>query len=114
MKFVKNSDTTFTVDGNGAPIFFKPIRSQQTVLCIEGHKRSDLQTFEVLLTDFFRALLSLKHVVVVIYHPIGIRVCFIIKPNVIEPSGSLLKVFIQPVAHLDSLLFVMLLQHIMR
>ena len=55
MKLVKNSDITLTVDGNGAPIFFEPVRSQQTVLCIEGHKRSDLRTFEVLLTYFVRA-----------------------------------------------------------
>ena len=42
MKLVKNSDIALTVDGNSVPIFFEPIRSQQTVLCIEGHKRSDL------------------------------------------------------------------------
>ena len=53
MKLVKNSDITLTVDGNGVPIFFEPVRSQQTVLCVKDHKRSDLRTFEVLLTDFF-------------------------------------------------------------
>ena len=58
MKLVKNSDTTLTVDGNDVPIFIEPVRSQQTVLCIEGHKRSDLRTFEVLLTDFFWATFS--------------------------------------------------------
>ena len=52
MKLVKNSDITLTVDGNGVPIFFEPVMSQQTVLCIEGHKR---MTFEVLLTDFLWA-----------------------------------------------------------
>ena len=55
MKLVKNSDIALTVDGNGVPIFFEPVWSQQTVLCIESHKRSDLRTFEVLLTDFFWA-----------------------------------------------------------
>ena len=50
MKLVKNSDITLTVDGNGAPIFFEPVKSQQTVLCIEGHKYSDFRTFEALLT----------------------------------------------------------------
>ena len=42
MKLVKNSDITLTFDGNGMPIFFEPVRSQQTVLGIEGHKCSDL------------------------------------------------------------------------
>ena len=55
MELVKNSDITLTVDGNGVPIFFEPVRSQQTVRCIEGHKRNDLWTFEVLLTNFFWA-----------------------------------------------------------
>ena len=32
MKLVKNSDITLTVDGNGVPIFFEPVSSQQTVL----------------------------------------------------------------------------------
>ena len=112
MKLVKNSDVTLTVDGNGAPIFFEPARSQQTMLCIEGHKRNDLRIFEVLLTDFFQATFSPKHVVVVINRPIEMKVCFITKPNVIEPAGSLLKLFIQPVAHLDFLLFVLLLQRV--
>ena len=47
MKLIKNSDITLIVDGDGVPIFFEPVRSQQTVLCIEGHERSDLRTFEV-------------------------------------------------------------------
>ena len=55
MKLVKNSDIMLAVDGNGVPIFFEPVRSQQNVLCIEGHKRCDVRTFEVLLTDFFWA-----------------------------------------------------------
>ena len=55
MKLVKNSDITLTVGGNGVPVFFEPVRSQQTVLCIEGHKLSDLWTIEMLLTDFFWA-----------------------------------------------------------
>ena len=94
MELVKNSDTMLTVDGNGALIFFEPIRSQQTKLCIEGHKRSDFWTFEVLLTDFFCPTFSPKHVVVVINHPIEMNVCFITKQNVIEPAGSLLKLFL--------------------
>ena len=114
MKLVKNSNITLTVDGNGAPMFFESVRSQQTVLCIEGHKRSNLLTFEVLLTDFFRDTFSLIHVIVVINRPIEIKVCFITEPNVIEPAGSLLKLFIQPVAHLNSLLFILLLQHMVR
>ena len=114
MKLVKNSDITLTADGNGVPIFFEPARSQQIVLCIEGYKRSDLWTFEVLLTDFFRAIFSSKRVVVVINSPTEMKVCFIIKPNVIEPAKSLLKLFVQPVAHLDSFLFVLLLQHMVR
>ena len=105
---------TLTADGNGAPIFFEPVRSQQTVLCIEGNKRSDLWTFEVLLTDFFWATFSSKHAVVVINRPIEIKVYFITKPSVIETVGSLLKLFIQPVARLNLLLFVVLLQHIVR
>ena len=111
MKMVKNSNITLTVDGNVVPIFFEPVRSQQIVLCIEDHKLSEFQTFEVLLIDFFRDTFSPKHVVVFIDRPIKIKVCFITKPDVIEPAGSLLKLFIQPVAHLDSLLFVLLLQH---
>ena len=55
MKLLKNSDIMLTVGGNGVPIFFEPVRSQQNVLCIEGHKLSDFRTFEVLLTDFFWA-----------------------------------------------------------
>ena len=53
MKLVKNSDITLTVDGNGVPIFFEPVKSQQNVLCIESHKLSDLRTVEVLLPSFF-------------------------------------------------------------
>ena len=114
MKLVKNSDITLTVDGNGEPNFFEPMRSQQTVLCIEGHKPSDPRAFEVLLIDFFRATFSLKHLAVVINRPIEMKVCFITKPNVIEPAGSLRKLFIQPIVHLDSLLFFLLLQHMVR
>ena len=58
MKLVKISDIMLTVDGNGVPIFFEPVQSQQNELGIEGHKRSDLRTFEVLLTDFFWATFS--------------------------------------------------------
>ena len=114
MKLVKNSDITLTADGNGAPIFFEPVRSQQTVLCNGGHKRSDLRTFKVLHTDFFRAAFPLNHVVVVINRPIEMKMCFITKPKVIKPARSLLKLFIRPVAHLDSLLFVLLLRHMVR
>ena len=53
MKLVKNSDITLTVDGNGVPIFFEPVKSQQNVLCIESHKLIDLRTVEVLLPNFF-------------------------------------------------------------
>ena len=43
MKLVKNSDITLTVNGNGVPIFFEPVRFQQTVLCIGRQpKRTDL------------------------------------------------------------------------
>ena len=69
MKLVKNSDITLTVDGDGVFIFFKPVRSEQTMLCVEGHKRSDLRAFEVLLADFFRDTFSPKHFVVVINRP---------------------------------------------
>ena len=93
MKLVKNSDIMLTVNGNGVPIFFEPVRSQQTMLCIEGHKRSYSRTFEVLLTDFFQATFSPKHVVVVINRPIKMKVCFTIKPNVIEPAGSFAQAF---------------------
>ena len=94
MKLVKNSHIKLTVGGNGAPIFFEPVRSQQTVLCIEGHKRSDHRNFEVLFTDFFRATFSPKHVVVVINRSIKMKVNFITETNVIEPAGSLLKLLI--------------------
>ena len=60
MKLLKNSDIMLTVDGNGVPIFFESVRSQQNVLCIEGHKLSDFRTLEVLLTDFFWATFSRK------------------------------------------------------
>ena len=76
-------------------------------------QRSDLRTFEALLTDFFWLLVSPKHIVVVINSPIQMKLCFITKPNVIESAGSLVELFIQPVAHLDYLLFVLLLQHMM-
>ena len=105
MKLVKNSDITLTADGNGAPIFFEPVRSQQTVLCNEGHKRIELRTFKVLHTDFFRATFSLNHAIVVINRRIEMKMCFITKPNVIEPARSLLKLLFQPVAHLNSFSF---------
>ena len=90
MKLVKNGDITLTIDSNGAPIFLKPVRCQQTVLCIKHHKFSDLQIFKALLTNFFWLLLSPKHIVMVINSPIKIKVYFITKPNVIEPAGSFL------------------------
>ena len=114
MKLVKNSDITLTVDGNDASIFFETVRFQQTVLCIEGYKRCDLRTFEVLLTDFFQATFSPKYVVVVIKRPIEMKVCFITKSKVIEPAKTMLKLVIQPVAHLHSLVFVLLLQNMVR
>ena len=78
MKLVKNGDIMLPVDGNGVSIFFEPVRSQQTVFCIEGHKRSDLRTFEVLPTDFFWATFSrfLQKVALVEIgekHPNGIK-----------------------------------------
>ena len=79
------------------------------MLCIECHKCSDLLTFEALLTDFFWVLFSPKHIVVVINSPIKTKVYFISKPIVIELTGSLLELFISPVAYLNSLVFVLLL-----
>ena len=79
MKLVKNSDIWITVDGNDTPIFLEPVSSQQTVLCIEGYRRSNLRTFGMLLTDFFGPTFSPKHVVVVINRPIEMKVCSSLK-----------------------------------
>jgi len=93
-------------------IFFEPVWFQKAMLCIEGHKCSDLRTLRALFTDFFCTTFSPKHIVVVINRPIEMKVFFNTKPNVTEPARSSLKLFVQQIAHRDSLLFILLLQHI--
>ena len=45
MKLVKNSDITLTVDGNGVPIFFEPVRSQQNGKMCFALKATNSVTF---------------------------------------------------------------------